>query len=68
MNMDIFTLIFPLFDIFRKAFYPLGRAFEHSLSPAPLPQAGEGIAIGVIEPHLLDKVRESLPALLHRKL
>jgi nitrilase len=29
---------------------------------------GEGIAIGVIEPHLLDKVRESLPALLHRKL
>lgn len=29
---------------------------------------GEGIAIGAIEPHLLDKVRESLPALLHRKL
>ena len=29
---------------------------------------GEGIAIGAIEPHLLGKMRESLPALLHRKL
>jgi len=41
--MGIFVPIFPFYDIFRNALYPLGRAFEHSLSPAPLPQAGEGM-------------------------
>lgn len=50
------------------------RTWGHSMLIDPwgeikaILEEGEGIVIGAIEPHLLQGVRESLPALQHRKL